>query len=371
MNTPGAQKVDSMGDAAPHTKIRVLVVDDSTFMRKSLTSMLESDKSVQVVGAARNGEEALQQVKALNPDVVTMDVEMPGMSGIQALEHIMREHPTPVLMVSSLTTEGAGETLRALELGAVDYVAKQLDGVATKIENIQTDLLSKVRTAHQAGARVRRGTPRTSSSPVKPTAKAISSHSVSVTRGSRLVAIGCSTGGPQALMEILPMIPGDFPAGIVIVQHMPRTFTKPFADRLNAVCALSVREAAEGDEIKPGQILIAPGGLQFRVKRRSITSCVVALTANVEHHLHAPAADIMLKSVAEVYGERSIGIILTGMGHDGLEGMKAIKAAKGRSIAQDEASCVVYGMPKAVVEAGCAEKVVPLGHVVGELLNMV
>lgn len=360
----------AMSLPASKDKIRVLVVDDSTFMRKSLTTMLEADRGIEVVGAARNGEEALAQVKSLHPDVVTMDVEMPGMSGLQALERIMQECPTPVLMVSSLTTEGAAETLRALELGAVDYVPKQLDGVATKIENIQADLLAKVRVAHQAGSRVRRGPARPAPA-LKPAAKAISAHSVSVTRGSRIVAIGCSTGGPQALMEILPAIPGDFPAGIVIVQHMPKTFTKPFADRLNTVCALTVREAADGDEIKAGEILIAPGGLQFRVKRKSITSCVVALSPNVERHLHAPAADIMLKSVADVYGERSIGIILTGMGHDGLEGMKAIKAAKGRSIAQDEGSCVVYGMPKAVVEAGCAEKIVPLQHVVGELLNMV
>lgn len=361
-----------MPTPSPKEMIRVLVVDDSTFMRKSLSTMLASDKSIQVIGVARNGEEAIQQVQTLNPDVVTMDVEMPGMSGIQALEHIMKAHPVPVVMVSSLTTEGASETLRALELGAVDYVAKQLDGVATKIDHVQADLLSKVRAAFHAGGRVRGSRPRPSATAAaKSVPTSISSHAVSITRGSRIVGIGCSTGGPQALMEIMPLLPVDFPAGIVIVQHMPKTFTKPFADRLNTICALNVREAADGDEVKPGEVLIAPGGAHFRIKRRSITSCVVALSPNIEHHLHAPAADFMLQSVAEVYGERSIGIILTGMGHDGLQGMKAIKAAKGRTIAQDEASCVVYGMPKAVVEAGCAEKVVPLGQVVGELLNMV
>lgn len=358
-----------------------MVVDDSTFMRKSLTRMIESDKGLHVAGVARNGEEAIAQVKALHPDVVTMDVEMPGMTGIQALERIMQEHPVPVLMVSSLTTEGAAETLRALELGAVDYVAKQLDGVATKIDNLQTELLSKIRAAYDAGPKINRalgggaktigrGIANNSRGPLPPV-RGISSKTVVATRGGRLVAIGCSTGGPQALMEMLPTIPREFPAGIVIVQHMPKTFTKPFAERLNAICVLPVREAVDGEEIRPGEILIAPGGLQFRVQRRSITSCVVALRPNVEHHLHAPAADIMLTSVAEVYGDRGIGIILTGMGHDGLEGMKALKAANGRSIAQDEASCVVYGMPKAVVEAGCAEKVVPLHNVVGELLNMV
>ena len=384
MSTPGAAKGGLASVVRANERIRVLVVDDSTFMRKSLTTMLESDTSVQVVGVARNGEEAIQQVKVLEPDVVTMDVEMPGMSGIQALERVMKEHPVPVLMVSSLTTEGAAETLHALELGAVDFVAKQLDGVATKIEHIQADLLNKVKTAHQAGSKIRRSLSvkrPTSNGPgaasnawrsTSPDASSgISSKTVVATRGSRIVAIGCSTGGPQALMEIMPMIPRDFPAGIIIVQHMPKTFTKPFAERMNNICALSVREAANGDEVKPGHVLIAPGGVQFRIKRASLTSHIVTLSPNVERHLHAPAVDIMLQSVAETFAERSIGIILTGMGHDGLEGMKAIKAANGRTIAQDEASCVVYGMPKAVVEAGCAEKVVPLSHVVGELLNMV
>jgi two-component system chemotaxis response regulator CheB len=321
---------------------------------------------------ARNGEEALQQVHQLNPDVVTMDVEMPGMNGIDALKHIMAEHPVPVIMVSSLTTEGANDTLKALELGAVDYIPKQLDGVAMRIQDIQNELIAKIIAASQAGDKIRgrklNGTPRPV---VKSRPAGLTSHSVSVTRGSRVVAIGCSTGGPQALLEVLPAFPADFPAGIVIVQHMPKTFTKPFAERMNAVCALDVKEAVEGDEVKPGCILIAPGGVQCRVKRKSITSTVITLSPNIEHHLHAPSADVMMQSVASVYEERGIAVILTGMGHDGLEGMKAIKAAKGRTIAQDEKSCIVYGMPKAVVEAGYADKVIPLSGVVGEILNMV
>ena len=352
--------------------IQVLIVDDSTFMRKSLSSMLTKDPRITIVGMARNGEEALQLVHQLKPDVVTMDVEMPGMNGIEALKRIMAEHPVPVLMVSSLTTEGAGDTLKALELGAVDYIPKQLDGVAMKIHDIQDELIAKIVAASQAGGKVRackmNGAPRPA---VTPRPMGLTSHSVSVTRGSRVVAIGCSTGGPQALIEVLPAFPSDFPAGIVIVQHMPKTFTKPFADRMNSLCELEVKEAADGDEVKPGRILIAPGGVQCRVKRRTISSTVISLSPNIEHHLHAPSADIMMQSVASVYEERGIGVILTGMGHDGLEGMKAIKAAKGRTIAQDEKSCIVYGMPKAVVEAGCADKVIPLSGVVGEILNMV
>ncbi|KXK03937.1 MAG: chemotaxis methylesterase CheB [Nitrospira sp. OLB3] len=333
--------------------------------------MLEEGKQIKVVGVARNGEEAIQQVLQLKPDVVTMDVEMPGMTGLQALQQIMAKHPVPVLMVSSLTTEGAQETLQALEWGAVDFIPKQLDGVAPRIAEIQKQLVSKVLMAKHAGTKLRRPvyaeTPKNRIVPVK----ALSSHAVSVTRGAKLIAIGCSTGGPQALFEIMPTIPADCPAAIVIVQHMPKSFTKPFADRLNGLCHLEVREAVHGDEVKPGRILVAPGGMQFRVSKKSITTTVVSLAPNVEHHAHAPSVDIMLQSVAAVYEERSIGVILTGMGHDGLEGMKAIKAAKGRTIAQDEASSVVYGMPKAVVESGCADKVVSLSKVVGEIMNMV
>ena len=284
----------------------------------------------------------------------------------------MAEFPVPIIMVSSLTTEGANDTLKALEYGAVDYIPKQLDGVATKIVEIQSELIAKVLGANQATGKlaIRRSTaPRAPI--VKPSGSALSAHSVSVTRGNRIVAIGCSTGGPQALMEVLPMLPADFPAGIVIVQHMPKTFTKPFAERMNQICPLTVKEAVDGEEITAGKVLIAPGGVQFRVKRKTITTNVVALSPNYEKHMHAPAADIMLQSVAELYGERGIGVILTGMGHDGLEGMKAIKASHGRTIVQDEKTCIVYGMPKAVVEAGCADKVVPLPHIVGEILNMV
>ena len=351
--------------------VRVLVVDDSAFMRKSLTTMLEEGKQIQVVGVARNGEEAVQQVQQLKPDVVTMDVEMPGMTGLQALQQIMTKNPVPVIMVSSVTVEGAQETLQALEWGAVDFIPKQLDGVASKIAEIQKILVPKVLAARYAGSKLKRltvtGAPKLS----MPVAKALSSRSVSVTRGTKLIASGCSTGGPQALFEIIPTIPADCPAGIVIVQHMPSSFTKPFAERLNNLCALEVREAVDGDEVKPGRVLVAPGGMQFRVVKKTITTSVVKLAPNYEKHAHAPSVDIMLQSVAALFGERSIGVILTGMGHDGLDGMKAIKAVGGRTVAQDEASSVVYGMPKAVVEAGCAEKVVSLSKVIGEIMNMV
>jgi len=263
-----------------------------------------------------------------------------------------------------------------LELGAVDYIPKQLDGVSMKIHDLHDQLIAKIVAAAGAKDKIRRASPvARHPSPAAgfngSSLTALSAHSISVTRGTRVIAIGCSTGGPQALLEVLPAFPSDFPAGIVIVQHMPKTFTKPFAERMNSVCALDVKEAAHDDEVRPGRILIAPGGLQCRVKRKSITSTVIALSPNVEHHLHAPSVDILMQSVASVYEERGIAVILTGMGHDGLDGMKAIKAAKGRTIVQDEQTCIVYGMPKAVADAGYADKIIPLSGVVGEILNMV
>lgn len=355
--------------------IKVLVVDDSSFMRKILSSMLGGDPRVTVVGAARNGEEALQKVAELHPDVVTMDVEMPGMNGLEALKRIMETRPLPVIMVSSLTEAGARETLAALEWGAVDYIPKQLDGVSTNIVAIQGELIAKVVAA--AGAKLRcppSSAPGTQSGTMKkPTGGGVglTSQSISATRGSKLVAIGCSTGGPAALLEVLPLFPEDFPAGIVIVQHMPKFFTKPFAERMNQQCRIEVREAQEADVVRPGLALIAPGGVHMRLVRRRAIEVEVALVPNTENLHYVPSADVLMLSVAEVYSSRGIGVILTGMGQDGLEGMRAIKGAKGRTVAQDEASCVVYGMPKAVVEGGLADKVVPLSHIAGEIVNMI
>ena len=344
--------------------IRVLIVDDSAFMRKALGGMLADDPRISLIGTARNGQEALQKVDELRPDVVTMDVEMPGMNGLEALRQLMETRPVPVLMVSSLTTEGAQETLMALELGAIDYLPKHLEGVVTNIAAIKQEFIAKVVTAAEAAGKLRRRTP------LAPAPAPLHVPSTAV-HGSKLVAIGCSTGGPQALHQILPLLPEDFPAGIVIVQHMPKFFTKPFAERMNHICRIQVREAVDGDVVTPGVGLIAPGGMHLRVVRRRATNVEISLAPNVEGSLHAPSVDVMMKSVAEVYSERSIGVILTGMGQDGLEGMRKIKGSRGRTIAQDENTSTVYGMPRAVVEGGYADKVVPLHLVVGEIMNMV
>jgi two-component system, chemotaxis family, protein-glutamate methylesterase/glutaminase len=351
--------------------IRVLVVDDSSFMRKALCGMLAGDSCIGEVETARNGEEALQKISSWKPDVVTLDIEMPVMNGLDALRKIMETHPLPVLMVSSLTSKGAEETLQALELGAVDFVPKQLDGVVTNIAGVHHELVAKVIAAAGMAGRVRPRRLVPSRSVLANQAVGLSARSTSATRGSKIVAIGCSTGGPQALSELLPLFPKDFPAGIVIVQHMPKCFTKPFADRMNALCEIDVREANESDEVTPGVALPAPGGLQLRLGRKKATRIGVELKPNSEGHLHAPSVDVMMQSVAQLYAERAVGVILTGMGQDGLEGMRAIKKGKGRTVAQNEASCTVYGMPRAVVDNGCADKVVPLSQIAGEIMNMI
>lgn len=353
------------------SQIRVLVVDDSSFMRKALCGMLAGDPHIGAVETARNGEEALQKIPSWKPDVVTLDVEMPVMNGLDALRRIMETNPVPVLMVSSLTTKGAEETLQALELGAVDFIPKQLDGVVTNISGVQQELISKVIAASGTAGRLHKRPTNVARSASVRLSAGLSSQSTCATRGSKIVAIGCSTGGPQALSELLPMFPKDFPAGIVIVQHMPKCFTKPFADRMNAQCEIEVREAAEADEVVPGVALLAPGGVQLRLARVKATRIGVTLAPNAEGLLHAPSVDVMMQSVAQLYAERTVGVILTGMGQDGLEGMRAIKKGKGRTVAQNEASCTVYGMPRAVVENGCADKIVPLSQIAGEIMNMI
>jgi two-component system chemotaxis response regulator CheB len=336
-------------------------------MRKVIANMLSADSRISVVGTARNGDEALAQVKALKPDVMTLDIEMPGLNGLDVLRHVMKEMPLPVIMVSSLTEEGAKETLTALDLGAVDYIPKHLQGSVVNIVTIQQDLIEKVVMAQKVGPKLARVRQRASrEQPVSPIVHLAGSSG----RGNRMVAIGCSTGGPKALQEILPLFPKDFPAPILVVQHMPKFFVGPFAERLNELSQIEVREAVEGDVLRPGLALIAPGGVQMKVARRNTLETVVQLSAEPVT-LHMPSVDVMMMSAAQIYPERVIGVILTGMGHDGMEGMAAIKKANGRTIAQDEATSIVYGMPKAVVDSGTADKIVPLEKIAGEIANMV
>ncbi len=346
--------------------IKVLVVDDSAFMRKALSSMLQEDPEIKVVGTARDGMEAIQMIRDLKPDVVTMDVEMPRMDGITALKEIMSKNPVPVIMVSSLTTEGAKVTLEALELGAIDFIPKNLAELSVNIVKIKGMLVEKIKTIGKRGVVKRKVVPRPAEVPKIEPPKV----RVTTERKVGLVSIGTSTGGPKALQEIIPKLPKDFPVPIVIAQHMPPNFTRPFAERLDQLSQLSVKEAEEGETIKPGIVYIAPGRGHMRLKRRGIET-YISISEDREEFIYRPSVDALMISVAECFPGRSLGVILTGMGNDGAHGCKKIKESGGRVFAQNEETCVVYGMPRAVVELGVADKVVPLEEMAGEIINAV
>ncbi len=349
--------------------IRVLIVDDSAFMRNALGKMLASDPGIAVVGTARDGVEALEKVVSLKPDLVTMDIEMPRMDGIEALRRIMATAPLPVIMVSSLTVEGAKATLEALEIGAVDFLSKNLADLSVNILQVREVLLEKVK---QIGRRRMPLTARPARLPrAQPKPAAESSQEYRKERRLAIVAIGTSTGGPKALQDVIPKLPKEFPVPILIVQHMPPAFTGPFADRMNELSRVTVKEAEEGEPVKAGVVLVAPGRGHLSVRRGRVGECVVSIDENRPDLIYRPSTDVMMASVADVYPGRALGVILTGMGNDGEKGMKAIKATGGRTIAQNEETCVVYGMSRVVIEGSLADKVVPLSEVAGEIINAV
>jgi two-component system chemotaxis response regulator CheB len=334
------------------SRIRVLVVDDSALMRKLIPQMLESDSSIEVVGTAMDGTFCLKKIEELQPHVVTLDLQMPGMNGIDTLKEIMRRNPLPVIVVSSHSTEGASVTLKALGLGAFDFVTKPQDASAHMAETA-SQLIAKIKAA--SGAKiVRPGT--LGAAPAHP--EKISASKI-IPPPSKLVAIGISTGGPQALEFLLAQLPPDFPGSIVIVQHMPEGFTEMFARRLDEVCSLRVKEAQSGDVLQAGRVLICPGSRHIKVKRMS-RGDVAILNDDPRVNGHRPSVDVLFHSVAEEFGPHAIAAIMTGMGDDGAEGLGAVKKAGGMTIAQNEESCVVFGMPKAAIERGYATRVVAL-----------
>jgi len=347
--------------------VKVLIVDDSAFMRNALSSMLSSDPEIKVIGTARDGVEAVEKVALLKPDVVTMDVEMPRLDGLGALRIIMEKTPVPVIMVSSLTAEGAKETLDALEAGAVDFIPKNLSELSINIVKIKAMLLDKVKQIARKGVVLRKRRPAgaTAVQYVLPATRSTGERRVGI------VAIGSSTGGPRALQEILPLLPKDFPVPIVIAQHMPQNFTGPFAERLNQLSQITVREAKAGDQLKPGLALLAPGGSHMRIERKRSLETVVTLGENRDDLIYRPSVDELMLSVSECFPGRALGVILTGMGNDGVKGLTVLKHGGGRIFAQNEESCVVYGMPKAVVDAGIADKVLAIEEMVGEIINAV
>ncbi|MBB3113271.1 two-component system chemotaxis response regulator CheB [Paenibacillus phyllosphaerae] len=324
----------------------VLIVDDSAFMRRAIGLLFEQDPQFYVVGIARNGEEAVEKAARFKPDVITMDIEMPEVDGIAALEQIMLRTPCPVVMLSTQTGEGTVASLRALELGAVDFFLKSTllqDPVSP--DHIR-EFLQRVKAA--ASARLPNAEMKPVSLPPKPVP--------SVKSGSiDLVVIGTSTGGPSALQTILPRFPADFSAAVIVVQHMPPGFTKPLADRFDGFCQLSVKEAEEGDVVKPGIIYIAPAGFQTVIAKAGIGRYVLHLESESDK-LYKPSVDVTLASAAVHYGDRLLTAVLTGMGNDGLEGCQDVKANKGHVLVEAECSCIVYGMPKVVFEAGLADQ---------------
>ena len=347
-------------------KIKVLVVDDSAFMRKALKRMLASDPVIQVVGDAKDGEGAIQEVIHLKPDVVTLDVKMFGMDGLEALKRIMEERPTPVLMVSSLTSEGGKVTLEALEAGAVDFIDKSSCYTNMDILNIADTLIEKVKVI--AGVDVKKLV-KPEATPKKP--KPIAAPLPLTTLDgipTHLVTIGSSTGGPTSLERVLNSLPDNYPGALLVVQHMPQGFTGPLADRLNQQCPMTIREANEDDLILPGHVYIAPAGYHLKI-RRSVNQYRVVLSKNPKDTPHCPSVDVMMESVAKVWPGRMLGVIMTGMGSDGTRGARLFKYRGAEVIAQNEQTCVVYGMPRSAHLAGYVDRLVALHVIASEIIH--
>ena len=339
-------------------KIRVLVVDDSALMRKLISNLLVRDPELEVIATAIDGCFALTKVEQLKPDVVTLDVDMPRMDGLTALAEMVSRHRTPVIMLSSLTTRGAALTMQALEKGAVDFVCKP-SGTG-RLPEMAEELVSKIKAAARTNVLAL-------SRPFAPEAPVRKKPVLGKSRGQgRVIAIGASSGGPYALRQLLPRIPGDIDAGIVVVQHMPESFTAMLAHWLNEICELEVKEAKSGDLVLPGKVLIAPGSLHMKVKRTP-SGCEVLLDKGALVNGHKPSVDVLFRSVAEQCGDLATGIIMTGMGSDGAQGLGEIMRAGGHTVAQDKESCAVYGMPRVAVDKGFANKIVPLAEMASYL----
>lgn len=356
----------SQNASAKPRPLSVLVVDDSAFMRKVLTDLLQSDPSLSVTGTARDGEDAVAKCLALQPDVITLDIEMPRLDGYGALREIMSKRPTPVVMVSSLTREGAEATVRALAMGAVDFVPKPSGSISLNMHITRNELVAKVKAAAAATPRFRRVLadlpPLHRPAGPKP---APSRESTALPR--QVVVIGCSTGGPGALHQVIPRLPAELAAAVIVVQHMPAGFTRSLAQRLDEISPLPVKEAEEGDQVADGQVLVAPGGYHLGIDAQG----TVRLNQDPPLHGVRPAVDKTFDAVVPVFGSGLIGVILTGMGYDGARGLLAIRRNGGRTIAEDASTCVVYGMPKVAVETGAAQQVLPIHAVADAIVRLV
>jgi len=342
--------------AAGHgRKIRVLVVDDSAFMRKILKDIINSDPELEVCCEAKDGIEAITKAKLYKPDVITLDVEMPRMNGLDALRVIMKQNPTPVIMISALTQEGAEATIKALEYGAIDFIPKPGSSVSIGIKDLRDEIIAKIKEAAKVPRkflelkRVR-------------LLRVQKSRRKSGVPAKTAVAIAASTGGPQSLLKVFPKFPEDLGAAVLLVQHMPPGFTKSFAKRLDSVSKINVKEAEHGEVVEENWGYVAPGGYHMEVELRN-GKPVITLNQKPKIHGVRPAADPMMKTAAEVFGWRTVGVVMTGMGRDGAEGIVAIKKKGGITIAQDKETSIIFGMPKAAIETGMVDYIVPLDRI--------
>jgi two-component system, chemotaxis family, protein-glutamate methylesterase/glutaminase len=348
-------------------KIKVLIVDDSAFMRKSLSIMLSRDANLEIIGTAKNGKEGYDLAKSLHPDIITLDVEMPVMDGLTALKLIMKDAPTSVIMVSSITTEGAESTLKAFEYGAIDFISKEQSFVSVNITNIKDELIRKIKsivyhkwnTASKSSSTLNKSSSQLTSIISKGTLPNIRYNAI---------ALGVSTGGPISLQKVIPLLSENLNVPIFIVQHMPPKFTKSLADRLDGMSKLTVKEAEHGDLVAINTVYIAPGGKHINFVKMGSSKKIILTDEPTS--LHRPSVDVMFHSALAIYGKNMLGVIMTGMGKDGLEGITELKKIGGNCLAQNESSCIVYGMPKAIVDAGFADAIVPLDQIANKI-NMV
>jgi two-component system chemotaxis response regulator CheB len=357
------------GTSASH-RVRVLIVDDSAFARRTITKILERDPRLEVVGTAWDGLEAIEKISRLKPDVVTMDLNMPHMTGMEAIDIIMRDTPLPVIVISSLNQEIIEETLEALEHGAIDFILKPTELASDKLFQIESQLINKI--VEIAALKLHRKSAAELAQPARPQKilPPFPSRPASAVKVD-CVAIGVSTGGPTALYQIIPKLPKHFPAGVVIIQHMPPGFTKPLAERMNKNSQITVKEAEMGDELKAGVALVAPGGYHLFLERNKNRKVISRIDTEPSDLIHIPSIDMTFTSVAEIYRNRSIGVILTGMGKDGVEGLQKIKDYGGGSIAEDESTCVVFGMPEVAIQRGIVDRVAPIHDIANIILEMV
>ncbi|MGA1822029.1 MAG: protein-glutamate methylesterase/protein-glutamine glutaminase [Thermoplasmatota archaeon] len=337
-------------------EIRVLVVDDSLVMRRLLTDLLEKEAGITVIGTAKNGMEAVSKAAELQPSVITMDIEMPMMDGLTALQHIMAENPMPVVMLSAMNKRQSDIVIKALEMGAIDFIPKTSGTISLDIEKAGESIVSKIRGAAEIEVKC-----------IKPKApeKIVESDFKIPPIRDRVVAIGASTGGPKALLEVISSLPRDLPAAVLIVQHMPEGFTQSLAERLNWQSSLEVKEAQDGDRVRSGLVYIAPGNRHMEVDGKHIR-----LTDGARVNHVRPSADVLMESVAVHYGPNALGVLMTGMGQDGAAGIRAIKRKGGRTIAQDESSCAVFGMPKAAIELRSVDEVEPIEKIAQKIISM-